>query len=348
VPEGNLRVAITGPTGDIGRSLVRRLDRAEQVGEIVAMARRQFDAASAGLTKTEYRRGDILDRVAVEELVDGADVVVHLAFLIVGGHEETERINLEGSRTVFEAAVSAGASRLVYASSVAAYGFHADNPPLLTEEVPARGSERHYYSAQKAKLETTLEEVLRGSSTAAYVFRPCIVAGPDALALIRNIPYVQMGELVRRFQSPLTAVVAEAARRFPALKPVLPDPGVPFQLVHHDDVAAAFLAAVLGRGTPGAYNLAAPGEVTMSELATALGWHTFPVPEAALDTLAELVARMPLVPAQAQWIESIRQPVLMDTSRARAELGWEPQHDARQTLSEMVEAARAEGLLELG
>lgn len=347
MPEHELTVALTGPTGDIGRSLVRRLDRDPQIGHIVAMARRPFDPAAAGLTRTEYRRGDVLDRVAVEELVAGADVVVHLAFLIVGGHEETERINLEGSRTVFEAAVEAGASRIVYASSVAAYGFHADHPPLLTEDLPARGSERHYYSAQKARLEATLAEVLEGSSTEAYVMRPCIVAGADALALVRNIPYVQLGELVRRFQTPLSALLAEAARRFPAARPVLPDPGVPFQLVHHDDVAAAFAEAVLGRGTPGAYNLAGPGEVTMSELASELGWYSFRVPEAALDGLAELVARLPLMPAQAQWIESIRQPVLMDTSRARRELGWQPHHDAHQTLREMVEAARAQGLLEL-
>jgi nucleoside-diphosphate-sugar epimerase len=54
-----------------------------------------------------------------------------------------------------------------------------------------------------------------------------------------------------------------------------------------------------------------------------------------------------LVPAQAQWIESIRQPMLMDTSKARRELGWEPRYDATQTLEAMVDAARTRGLLEL-
>jgi UDP-glucose 4-epimerase len=343
-----LRVAITGPTGDIGRALVRRLDGSDGVAEVVAMARGQFDPSAAGLHKTEYRRGDVLDRVAVDELVAGADVVVHLAFLIVGGHEDTARINLEGSRTVFEAAVAADAARLVYASSVAAYGFHADNPSPLTEDIPPRGTERHYYSAQKAKLEVELAEVTDGSATAAYVFRPCIVAGPDALSLITNIPYVQLAELVRRHQNPLTATLLEAASRFPGLKPVLPDPGVPFQLVHHDDVASAFAAAVLGRGTPGPYNLADPGELTVSELARALGWHSFPVPPGALDGLAELIARLPVVPAQAQWIESIRQPVLMDASKARRELGWEPEYDARETLRQMVAAAQEQGLLGLG
>jgi UDP-glucose 4-epimerase len=333
-----LTVAITGPTGDIGRSLLRALDRSKEVERVVAMARRPFDPAAAGLRKTEYRQADVLDTNAVAELVADADVVVHLAFVIIGGREETQTVNLKGSRNVFEAAGSGGAKRLVYASSVAAYGFHADNPPLLTEEIAPRGTGRHYYSAQKAELEDVLREVLDGTDTAAYVFRPCIVAGPDALALVENIPYVQLSE---RMPDPVRRVL----ELMPVLKPVLPDPGVEFQLVHHDDVAAAFRAAVLGRGDPGVYNLAGEGTVKMSDVADALGWYSVPVPDFALDATAELVARVPFVPAEAQWIEAVRVPVLMDTAKARRELRWRPKHDALETLKGMVEAARSERLI---
>jgi UDP-glucose 4-epimerase len=326
---------VTGPTGDIGRSLLRALERSREVGRVVAMARRPFDPAASGLRKTEYRQGDVLDRESIYELVLEADVVVHLAFLIVGGMKETQRVNIEGSRNVFEATVQAGAKRLVYASSVAAYGFHADNPPLLTEDVPPRGTDRHYYSAQKAELEGVLETVLTdsGGHTAAYVFRPCIVAGPDAPALLENIPYIRLSD-----QMP--GAVLRALEFLPVLKPVLPDPGTEFQLVHHDDVAAALRSAVLGRGTPGVYNLAGPGTLKMSNIADALGWYSVPVPEFALDAAAEVVARVPFIPAEAQWIESIRTPVLMDTKKARRELGWRPQHEALETLKEMVSAAR--------
>ena len=164
-PAPKLTVAVTGPTGDIGRAFLRSLERSNQIGRILAMARRPFDPAEHGLRRTEYRQGDVLDRRAIDQLVDGADVVVHLAFLIVGGLKETEKVNLEGSRNVFEAAVSAGARRLVYASSVAAYGFHTDNPPLLTEDVPPRGTDRHYYSRQKATLELELTQALGGSGS---------------------------------------------------------------------------------------------------------------------------------------------------------------------------------------
>src|SRR3954447_11144071 len=173
-----LTVAITGPTGDIGRALLRQLDNAPEVDRVIGMARRPFNPSDMGLEKTEYRQGDILDENSITDLVDGADVLVHLAFLIVGGREETQRINLEGTSNVFGAATSAGLKRFIYTSSVAAYGFHEENPQPLTEEVAPKGTDDFYYSAQKAELERELHRMVDGSDLEAYVFRPCIVAGP--------------------------------------------------------------------------------------------------------------------------------------------------------------------------
>ena len=102
---------------------------------------------------------------------------------------------------------------------------------------------------------------------------------------------------------------------------------------------------MLGRGEPGIYNLAGEGTLTMSDLAEALGWYSLPVPGLAVDATAEVVARLPLVPAQAQWVESLRHPVLMDTAKARRVLHWRPRHDAAQTLSETVQAARSARLI---
>src|SRR3712207_148549 len=132
MPDTDLTVAVTGPTGAIGRALLRSLDRTRAVSRGLGMARRPFDPDRMGLRKTEYRQGDILDRDAVDALVADADVIVHLAFIIVGGQQETRSVNLQGSRTVFAAAASAPrARRLIYTSSVAAYGFHPDHPQPL-------------------------------------------------------------------------------------------------------------------------------------------------------------------------------------------------------------------------
>ncbi len=338
MPTTPLTVAVTGPTGDIGKAFLRALDREPKVARVLGMARRPFDPASIGARKTEYRQGDILDRQAVEDFVAEADVVVHLAFLIVGGIEESRRINLQGSQNVFEAVAAAPkVKRFIYTSSVAAYGFHGDNPQPLTENVEPRGTDEHYYSAQKAELERTLEHTFKGSGKETYVFRPCIVAGPDALAMLESIPLLTAAEK-------LPSALRTAIGALPLVKPVVPDPGVPFQLVHHDDVASAMAKAVIGEGKPGAYNLAGDGTITATDLAHELGWYAIPIPGKTVEITADLVARLPL-PAQAQWINAMREPVIMDTSRAKQALDWKPRHPSRATLRETVEAGRNRGLV---
>ena len=305
-----LTVAVTGPTGEIGRAFLKALDPHARV---LGMARRPFDPASLGLENTEYRQGDVLDPGAVHALAAEADVLVHLAFIILGGREETRRVNLTGSRNVFKAARNV--RRLVYTSSVAAYGFHKDNPQPLTEDVRARGSDGFYYSAQKAELEAALYECFDGEE--AYVLRPCIVAGPDAQMILRELPQ----------------------RRLPLTLPVMPDPGIPFQLVHHDDVAQALVRATLGDAPPGAYNLAGDGTITLGDLARALGWLSVPVP-GPLVGVAALGAHLPFVPNVFQWINAGRVPVVMDTTRAKRDLGWRPRYSTAETLRDLTAGAR--------
>lgn len=334
-----LTVAVTGPTGDLGLSIVDALERSRAVKRIVGMARRPFDPEERGWRKTEYRRGDVTDAASVGDLVKDAHVVVHLAFAILGASEATHDLNVAGSRRVFEEAVKAGTERICYASSVAAYGFHDDNPDWLTEEIPARGSPEHPYSRQKAEVEQVLAAtLLNRRRTSAYVFRPCIVAGPEARTMLQEIPYFRLGEA-------MPDVVVRLLGSLPALKPVIPDPGARFQLVHSEDVARAFVAGVRGVGEPGPYNLAGGGTLTFSHLADGLGWYSVPVPKLAVEATAEIAGRLPLVPESVGWLHSVRKPVLMKTDRAKTQLKWRPQHTARRTLDEMVRAQREQVLM---
>ena len=329
-----LTVAVTGPTGDLGTSIVGALERARSVRRVVGMARRPFDPGARGWRKFQYRQGDVTDTASIRDLVSGADVVVHLAFAIVGASDATRELNMSGSRRVFEESARAGAERICYASSVAAYGFHDDNPDWLTEDVPARGSREHPYSQQKAEVERILGEVLRKHrGITAYAFRPCIVAGPRARALLREIPYYRLGEAVPR-------AVARLIASLPVLKPVIPNPGTPFQLVHAEDVARAFVAGVRGLGEPGPYNLAGAGTLTMADLADPLGWYSVPIPKMAVEAAADIATRLPLIPDSVAWLHSVRKPVLMKTNRARRHLNWRPRHSARRTLEATVAAHR--------
>lgn len=322
-----LRVAVTGPTGEIGISTIEALEDHPDVEQIVGMARRPFDPEARGWTKTVYRQGDILDRDAVDGLVADVDVVVHLAFIIMGSREESARINLAGTRNVFEATVAAARPRrLVYTSSVAAYGYHADNPVPITEDVPTRGTPEHYYSEQKAACEKALAETTAGSSLEVYVLRPCIVAGPKAPALAEAMPWNQLPGVFRR-----------VTRAVPLLKPPFPDPGTPLQLVHHDDVAAAIaLASTTSTAAPGAYNIAGDGLLSMSDVGAALGARPVKVPHVAAVATSEVIARLPFVPSALEWLHAGRASTVMDTEKARTELGWRPKYTAEQTLQALA------------
>lgn len=321
-------VAITGPTGEIGISAVNALEKHPEVDRIVGMARRAFSPEARGWTKTEYRQGDILDRDAVDALVADADIVVHLAFIIMGSRDESARINLAGTRNVFEATVaSERARRLVYTSSVAAYGYHSDNPSPITEDVPPRGSPEHYYSEQKAACEAVLADVTAGSSLEVFVLRPCIVAGPNAPALADAMPWTH-----------LPAGVRKASQMLPLLKPLIPDPGTPMQLVHHDDVADAIALAATTSAPPGAYNLAGEGVLSISDVVEALGARAIPVPHVLMTAASEVMARVPFLPSAVEWLHAGRASVVMDTSKAKTQLGWTPRHTAGETLSALADS----------
>ncbi len=321
-----ITVAVTGPTGEIGISAVTALEREPAVEGIIGMARRPFDPASRGWQKTTYQQGDILDRDAVDALVSRADVVVHLAFIIMGSREESARINLQGTRNVFEAVVACERPRrLVYTSSVAAYGYHSDNPVPLTEDVPTRGSAEHYYSEQKAACEALLADVTQDSPLEVFVLRPCIVAGPNAPALADAMPWNQL-------PGPVRAIV----NAVPVVKPVIPDPGVPLQLVHHDDVATAIALAATTPAPPGAYNIAGDGVVTVSDVAKALGGRPVRVPAVTASAASAAISRLPKLPSMLEWLHSVRTSVVMDTTKARTQLGWQPVYSSAETLAALA------------
>jgi nucleoside-diphosphate-sugar epimerase len=316
-----LTVAVTGPTGEIGISTVDALERDPAVERIIGMARRPFDPSAHGWAKTSYRQGDILDRDAVDALVADADVVVHLAFIIFGSRQESAHVNLVGTRNVFEATVEAARpSRLVYASSVAAYGYHPDNPTPITEDVPTRGSREHYYSEQKAALERVLEEVTAGSDLEVYILRPCIVAGPKAPALADVMPW-----------SLVPGRLGAATRMLP-----IPDPGTPLQLVHPADVASAIALAVTTSAPQGAYNLAGDGTITVSDVVTTLGGRAVRIPHVAATAASAVVARLPFVPAPVEWLHSVRAPVVLATTKAKTVLGWAPKFSSAEALEDLA------------
>lgn len=324
-----LTVAVTGPTGTFGAGLVPLLQDDDRVEAVIGMARRPFDPAERGWTKMTYRQGDVRDPKALREAFAGADVVVHLAFLITGNasRQTTRAINVDGTLNVFRAAAAVGARRFVYASSVAAYGFHRDNPARISEDWPVRPASRLFYAQEKAELEQLLEEESAvAPELDLYLLRPPVVLGPQAVGGKDVLP----GPL-----APVGRRLFGRPRRLPVPVPLLV-PQHPLQFVHQDDVGQALLLCVLGAGPPGAYNIAGEGVLTAADVAREFGALAIPLPAAPAQAAARAFSRLPFLPPAAEWVEAASRPAIMDTSRARAELGWRPRYTGLEALRDTL------------
>ncbi|SFU01767.1 Nucleoside-diphosphate-sugar epimerase [Geodermatophilus amargosae] len=325
-PDADLTVAVTGPTGTFGEGLVPLLQADERIGRVVGIARRPFDPAARGWTKMEYRRGDVRDADALREAFAGADVVVHLAFLITGNasRQTTRAINVDGTLNAFRAAAAAGARRFVYASSVAAYGFHPDNPVGMTEEWPVRPAAKLFYAQEKAELEQLLQaEAQAHPEIDLYLLRPPVVLGPHTVGAKDVLP----GPL-----APLGRRLAEqSTRRLPVPVPAFV-PALPLQFIHEDDVGQALVQCIVAAGPPGAYNIAGDGVLTAADVAREYGAIPLPLPAAPAQLAARAVSRLPFLPPVAEWVEAASHPAIMDTTKAKRELGWQPRYTGLEAL----------------
>jgi len=334
--DSGLTVAVTGPTGTFGFGLIPLLQADPRVERIVGIARRPFDPAEHGWSKMEYRQGDVRDAGALQDVFAGADVVVHLAFMITGtaSRQAIRAINVDGTLNAFRAAADGGVERFVYASSVAAYGFHPDNPIGMTEDWPVRPASRLFYAQEKAELEQLLgEEAHEHPEVSLYLLRPPVVLGPHAMGAKDALP-----EPLAAFVRWLLALVG----RSPVPVPV-PAPDLPIQLIHEDDVGQALLRCVAADGPPGPYNIAADDILTVGDILRELGLTPLPIPAGMVQSAARAAAMIPLpsfAPPASEWVEAASHPAIMDTGKAKRELGWQPQHTAIETLRETLRAQR--------
>jgi nucleoside-diphosphate-sugar epimerase len=109
-------------------------------------------------------------------------------------------------------------------------------------------------------------------------------------------------------------------------------PDLPMQFIHQDDVGRALLQCVVAAGPPGAYNIAADDVVSALDVARVLGLVPVSLPAGPTYAAARALSRLPLLPSVAEWVEAASHPAVMDTTRARTELGWTPRFTALEAL----------------
>jgi UDP-glucose 4-epimerase len=314
-----MRIVITGATGNVGTSLLEALRPEQQVEHIVGIARRP---PRQSFPRTEIISADIT-AADLTELFAGADAVVHLAWLIQPGHDEsaTRRVNVTGSARVFTAAARADVPTLIYASSVGAYSA-GPKDRLVNESWPTDGTPTSFYARHKAITERMLDRLERERPQMRIVrMRPALIFKREAATEVRRL-----------FLGPL---VPRTLLR-PGLIPFVPDlPRLRFQAVHSLDVGEAYRRALLSDAR-GAFNLAADPPLGPSELAEILSARPVRIPASLLRTGAALTFALRLQPTEPGWLDMGLAVPLMDSTRARSVLGWEPLRSATDAIAELI------------
>jgi UDP-glucose 4-epimerase len=318
-----MRVAITGASGNVGTSLLRSLADEPAVESIVGLCRRLPDMR---MPKVEWRTADVV-KSDLRALFAGADVVVHLAWLIQPGRDKDtlRAVNVDGSRRVFAAAAAAGVPAIVYASSIGAYS-PGPKDRRVAESWPTGGIPSSFYARHKSEVERMLDAFEEDHPEMRVVrLRKALVFKHEAASEIRRL-----------FAGPL--LPGSLLRR--SLIPLVPDiDRLVFQAVHSYDVGEAYRRAIVGDAR-GPFNIAAEPVLDPDELARILGARKVRVPKRLARTAASLTFAGRLQPSEPGWLDMALAVPTMDTTRAEQELGWTAERSSEEALLDLLAGMR--------
>jgi UDP-glucose 4-epimerase len=319
-----VRIVVTGATGNVGTSLLRALAADPTVDFVLGLARR---LPALELPKVTWASADVVSDDLVSHF-RGADVVVHLAWVIQPSHrpDVLHAVNVVGTDRVLQAVAGAGVPALVYASSIGAYSPGPKDSPV-DESWPAEGIETSFYARHKAAVERLIDRFEAEHAPVRVVrLRKALVFKREAGSGIRRL---------------FVGAVVPAGLLRPSMIPVVPrNERLVFQVVHTSDVAEAYRLAVVGDAR-GPFNIAADPVLDGEELGRLLGARPVPVPQKVLRVGADLTWRLHLQPTPAGWVDLAFAVPVMDTTRARRELGWAPRIGAGEALLEVLDGIRS-------
>ncbi len=307
-------ILITGISGYLGTRLTRELKQKKRAGTIVGIDITPPGTAIAG--DITFYRQDIRDPKIGELLArHQIDTVLHLAFVVKPIHDlkRMHDIDSNGTKNILEQSLAAGVKHLIAISSTLAYGAHADNPQVLTEKDPLRGNTTFPYGFYKAETDRMIQAFADSHpEMTVTTLRPCTVFGPNVDNYVSRMLFL-----------PVTVSIKGD------------NPAV--QFVHEKDFVTACLAA-LEKKTPGAFNIAGDGTLTVREIAETLGTKVIPLPAWIIYPVLECLWRLhfPMIEVNRGYLDYIRYPFVASNEKARHELNFYPQYSSAETLRDTI------------
>jgi UDP-glucose 4-epimerase len=314
-------VFITGACGYIGSLTVAALaDGRGSVNRIIAGDIRQVadDRRVAGV---QYVTADIRDpglgKLFQEHQVG---IVVHLAAVVNPGKKPDRAflhaVEVEGTRNVLKACLSAGVRKFIYTSSGAAYGYYSDNPEWLTEDDPIRGNPEFPYSDHKRQVEEMLVEYRREHpDLKQLIFRCCTILGATAKNQITDL-----------FDSKRVLGLAGCE--------------IPFVLIWDMDVVGAILRGILEEDSSGIYNVAGNGILTMKEMAGIMGKPYVAVPPGLIKGALWIMKKLGATQYGPEQVNFLRYRPVLSNRRLKEVFGYTPQKTTREVFQFFLECRK--------
>ena len=298
-----MKVLVTGITGKMGRLVAEMLVAAGH--EVAGIDRRPWSGAPAGI---ELHQADIRNRAAEEVFRRfRPEAVIHMAtvtHITTRSSEDRYRINLYGTRAVFEHCHRYGAKRALFVGRHTYYGVAPDAPLYYKEDEPPLAVTTFPELADLVAADLYAGSALwRFPELETAVLRICYTLGPE-----------RQGTLATFLRGPHVPMVL-------GFDPL-------FQFMHEQDAARAILVA-MESNLRGVFNVAGPDPVPLSLLIRETGSKPIRVPE-ALFRLALGRFGLPRLPPGA--VEHIKYPIVIDAGAFREATGFRHEHDEDQTM----------------
>jgi UDP-glucose 4-epimerase len=310
-------VLITGAGGYLGSQLLAALTSdTAAAGRIVAVDVRDIPADQR-IPGVEYCRADVRSAELAELFKNSMpEVVVHLASIVTPGKDSNREfeyaVDVLGTENVLKACLAAGVKKIIVTSSGAAYGYHPDNPPWITEDWPVRGNEAFAYAHHKRLVEEMLARWrAEHPELQQVVFRIGTILG----ATVRN-------QITDLFEKPRLIAIRGSDS--------------PFVFVWDQDVAGCILRAIATNKT-GIYNVAGDGALTVAEIAQRLGKPCVVLPAWLLKAALTVLKALALTQYGPEQVNFLRYRPVLDNRRLKQEFGYVP----RKTSSEVFDFWRA-------
>ena len=317
-PQRAQRVLVTGASGFLGQGLISQLAQQSDCEAVIAVDVREVPAGQR-LPGITYLTQDVRDPILAETVAaHRIDTLVHLAAIVTPGKDANRAfeysVDVEGTRNVLQACVAHGVQHIVVSSSGAAYGYHADNPAWLTEDMPLRGNESFAYSHHKRLVEEMLAQHRQ--------------THPQLQQTVLRIGTI-LGE---RVDNQITALFEK-----PRLLAIQGSDS-PFVFIWDEDVTGAIVHALSGQAPSGCFNLAGDGALTIFDIAQRLNKRPRVLPAWLLKTALFIGHRLGISRYGPEQLDFLRfRPVLLNTA-LKTRFGYTPHKTSAQALEALISA----------